>query len=82
MAIQIDYDGDDIGRLYLEDIGKRTDNPRNRGLDQYINPGDTITVPATGEVLLSMESGQLSVWSTTDITGFDVSDAPLTITEV
>lgn len=82
MATRIRYNGDDIGTLYLEDIGKRTDNPRNRGLDRYVSHGADITIPSTGEVLISRSTGQLSVWSGTDITGFDVGVAPLTITDV
>lgn len=62
MYVKVAYTGTDIGQLYLGDIGRRTASnvaaPR-RGQDQYINPGETIFLVATSDVLLSMDRGSL-----------------------
>ena len=76
----ITYSGDDIGTLYLEDLGRRTSNPREKGQDRYISSGQAITVVNTSDYLLSLDSGKLSVWTTTSIDGFGTtSSAPLVI---
>jgi len=59
--------GDAVGPIYIGDIGRRLDHPSEleltSGQDQYINPGDTLLVEETGDVLLSADSGMLAMMS-------------------
>lgn len=64
----IQYNGTDVGALYLEDIQQRSQLGAGRqriiGQDIVINSGDVIGVVNTGEVLMSEEKGILKRFST------------------
>ena len=58
----------DVGQLYLADVGRRNSlgggvSIYGYGQDQYINPGDTIELVATSQVLLSIDRGMLKTFS-------------------
>ena len=59
--------GDSVGPVYIGDIGRRLDFPgtleESKGQDQYIQPGETVEVQETGEVLLSAAMGTLKLMS-------------------
>ena len=57
-----------VGQLYLADVGRRNSlgggaSIYGYGQDQYINPGETIELIATSQVLLSMDRGMLKTFS-------------------
>lgn len=54
--------GQSVGAIYLGDIGRRMDRLGTEealGQDFYLNPGDTVQIVETGDVLLSVASGDL-----------------------
>lgn len=58
----------DVGQLYLADIGRRNSlgggvSIYGYGQDQYINPGETIELVATSQVLLSIDRGMLKTFA-------------------
>ena len=58
----------DVGQLYLADVGRRNSlgggaSIYEYGQDQYINPGETIELVATSQVLLSIDRGMLKTFS-------------------
>jgi len=58
----------DVGQLYLADVGRRNSlgggvSIYGYGQDQYINPGETIELVATSQVLLSIDRGILKTFS-------------------
>lgn len=58
--------GDSVGAIYLGDIGRKLDHVGTLeylGQDFYLNPGDTVLVEETGEVLLSASIGALKTFS-------------------
>lgn len=67
----VTYSGVDIGRIYLEDIGKRSQLGGGEqfviGQDTYINPGETVGLVNTNAVLTSAEFGTLKKFSTPSV---------------
>ena len=58
----IKYDGTDVGRVYLRDIGQRNQLGGGKGIytlgqDQYISYGGDATLTSTSDVMLSATSG-------------------------
>ena len=64
----VSYVGTDIGKVYIEDIGKRKQlgggDQFVKGQDIVIEHGDTIALVNSGNVLVSSELGILKTWST------------------
>lgn len=64
----VTYGGVDVGRIYLEDIGKRSQLGGGEqfviGQDTYISHGETIGLVNTNAVLTSAEFGTLKKFST------------------
>jgi len=63
-TVIVRYDGTDVGRVYLGDIGMRNQLGGGRGLyvlgqDRYISHGQDATFVKTGDVLLSTYQGQI-----------------------
>lgn len=63
-----------VGQLYLADVGRRNSlgggaSIYEYGQDQYINPGETIQLVATSQVLLSIDRGILYTYSHGDFAG-------------
>ena len=57
-----------VGQLDLADVGRRNSlgggvSIYGYGQDQYINPGQTISLVATSQVLLSIDRGMLKTFS-------------------
>jgi hypothetical protein len=57
-----------VGQLYLADVGRRNSlgggaSIYGYGQDRYINPGETIQLVATSQVLLSIDRGMLKTFS-------------------
>lgn len=57
-----------VGKLYLSDVGRRNslgggESIYGYGQDQYINPGQTVNLVATSQVLLSIDRGMLKAFS-------------------
>jgi len=57
-----------VGQLYLADVGRRVGlgggvSIYEYGQDRYLNPGDTIELVATSQVLLSIDRGMLKTYS-------------------
>jgi len=72
--IEVEHKDIGLGQLYLPDIGRRNSlgggvSIYEHGQDRYINPGDTITLVATSQVLLSIDRGTLKTYSTGDFAG-------------
>ena len=68
MSTIVTYDGTDIGRIYLKDIGQRNQLGGGKGIythgqDQYISSGEDATLVSTGDVLMSVASGVLKTYS-------------------
>lgn len=67
--VEITHTGStDVGQLYLADVGRRNSlgggvSIYGYGQDQYINPGQTIELVATSQVLLSIDRGMLKTFS-------------------
>jgi len=82
--IRIQYNGTNVGKIYLSDIEKRLglggaqEGNYKGGQDQYIIWGETVILEKTGDVLMSLASGVLKYHSTDDATVFPTG-APLTI---
>ena len=58
-----------VGQLYLADVGRRyglggSGSIYEYGQDLYINPGETKTLVATSQVLLSIDRGMIDTFST------------------
>lgn len=58
------YSGTNYGRVYLNDVGGRNQLGSGLGIyhlgqDQYINPGQTLVLQTTGDVLLSKARGRI-----------------------
>jgi len=77
----VSYDGIDLGAVYLEDIGKRSQLGGGEqfeiGQDIVINSGDSIALVNSGDVLLSLEKGTLNEYGPTGMGGqggFSFSD--------
>lgn len=69
MATVVKYDGTDIGRIYLRDVGQR--NQLGGGLsifrygqDRYISYGQDATFIDTGDVLMSKDRGVIKTYET------------------
>jgi len=63
-----------IGQLYLADVGRRNSlgggaSIYEYGQDRYLNPGDTIQLVATSQVLLSIDRGILKTFSSGEFLG-------------
>ncbi len=72
--VEIVHNDIGLGQLYLPDVGRRNSlgggvSIYEHGQDQYINPGDTIELVATSQVLLSIDRGTLKTFSTGDFAG-------------
>lgn len=64
----VNYDGTDIGPIYLKDIGQRNQLGGGRGIytigqDRYIDYGGDATFVSTSDVMLSATSGVLKTFS-------------------
>jgi len=58
----VQYDGTDVGKVYLKDIGQRHQLGGGQGVytigqDQYINYGGDATFLSTSDVMLSATNG-------------------------
>lgn len=58
----VQYDGTDVGKIYLRDIGQRNQLGGGKGVyvigqDQYLTKGADATFLSTSEVMLSATSG-------------------------
>lgn len=58
----VQYDGTDVGKIYLRDIGQRNQLGGGKGIfvigqDQYLDYGSDATLLSTSEVMLSATSG-------------------------
>jgi len=63
-----------LGQVYLADVGRRNSlgggvSIYEYGQDRYLNPGDTIQLVATSQVLLSVDRGILNRFSSGAYTG-------------
>lgn len=66
--VEITHNGAGVGQLYLADVGRRYSlgggvSLFEYGQDKYINPGDTIQLVATSQVLMSIDRGMLKTFS-------------------
>lgn len=66
--VEITHNGLGVGQLYLADVGRRYSlgggvSLYEYGQDKYINPGDTIQLVATSQVLMSIDRGMLKTFS-------------------
>jgi pSer/pThr/pTyr-binding forkhead associated (FHA) protein len=72
--VEIVHNDVNLGQIYLSDVGRRNSlgggvSIYEHGQDQYLNPGDTIELVATSQVLLSIDRGVLKTFSTGDNAG-------------
>jgi len=73
--VQVTHNGtNSVGQLYLADVGRRNSlgggvSIYEYGQDQYLNPGDTIELVATSQVLLSIDRGILYTFSSGNYAG-------------
>lgn len=72
--VEITHNDAGLGQLYLSDVGRRNSlgggvSIYEHGQDQYLNPGETIELVATSQVLLSIDRGVLHTFSTGDYAG-------------
>ena len=73
--VQITHNGTaGVGQLYLADVGRRVGlgggvSIYEYGQDRYLNPGDTIELVATSQVLLSIDRGILKTYSSGSFAG-------------
>jgi hypothetical protein len=72
--IEITHNELGLGQLYLSDVGRRNSlgggvSIYEHGQDKYLNPGETIQLVATSQVLLSLDRGVLNTFSTGDYAG-------------
>jgi len=63
-----------IGQLYLSDVGRRNSlgggvSIYEHGQDRYINPGATVELVATSQVLLSIDRGVINTYNSGDFAG-------------
>jgi len=87
--LRIQYTGTNVGKIYLNDIGKRYqlgggqegDYYNHSGQDRYIIWGETLVLQKSGEVLSSWADGILKYFSTESSSTAFTNGAPLTITE-
>lgn len=69
MATIVKYDGTDVGRVYLGDVGQRHQLGGGKGLyslgqDRYLSKGQDATFVSTGDVLLSADRGRIKKMQT------------------
>ena len=82
--IRIQYNGTNVGKIYLSDIEKRLglggaqEGNYGGGQDQYIIWGETVILQKTGDVLMSVASGIIKYYSTANTAVFPTG-APLTV---
>jgi len=82
--IRIRYNGTNIGKIYLSDVEKRlalggsVEGNYRGGQDQYIIWGETVVLQKSGNVLMSLASGNLKYYSTANASIYPTG-APLTI---
>ena len=67
-TVVVNYNGTNVGRIYLDDIGQRNQLGGGKGLytlgqDQYISYGSDATLVGTSDVYLSATSGRLKKYS-------------------
>ncbi|MDB4330382.1 hypothetical protein N9948_01530 [bacterium] len=72
--VEITHNDTGLGQLYLSDVGRRNSlgggvSIYEHGQDTYLNPGDTIELVATSQVLLSIDRGVLKTFSSGDFAG-------------
>jgi hypothetical protein len=73
--VEITHNGTNgLGQVYLSDVGRRNSlgggvSVYEHGQDQYLNPGETIQLVATSQVLLSIDRGVLKTFSSGDFSG-------------
>ena len=72
--VEITHNENGLGQVYLSDVGRRNSlgggvSIYEHGQDTYLNPGDTIQLVATSQVLLSIDRGVLKTYSTGDFAG-------------
>lgn len=82
--IRLQYNGTNVGKIYLSDIEKRLglggaqEGNYKGGQDQYIIWGETVVLQKTGDVLMSVASGIIKYYSTANTAVFPTG-APLTV---
>jgi hypothetical protein len=64
MPTIVKYDGTDIGRIYLGDVGQRNQLGTGKGIysygqDRYLSYGQDATFVTTSDVMMSLASGRL-----------------------
>jgi hypothetical protein len=87
--LRIVYNGTNIGKIYLSDIGKRYglggdmegDYTSGTGQDRFIIWGETVILNKSGTVLRSWASGVLKFFSTAASSTSFINGAPLTIND-
>lgn len=75
----VQYDGTDVGKVYLRDIGQRNQLGGGKGIyvigqDQYLASGGDATFLSTSEVMLSSTSGVIKKFE--DTGSFTVTITP------
>jgi hypothetical protein len=65
----VQYDGTDVGKIYLRDVGQRNQLGGGKGIfvegqDQYITAGGDATFISTSDVMLSATSGVIKSFET------------------
>lgn len=65
----VQYDGTDVGKIYLRDVGQRNQLGGGKGIfvigqDQYLAYGSDATFLSTSDVMLSATSGVIKNFET------------------
>jgi len=72
--VRITHADNGLGQVYLSDVGRRNSlgggvSIYEHGQDQYLNPGDSVDLVATSQVLLSIDRGVIKTFSSGDFAG-------------
>lgn len=72
--VEITHNDTGLGQIYLSDVGRRNSlgggvSVYENGQDCYLNPGETIELVATSQVLLSIDRGVLKKFSSGEHAG-------------
>lgn len=73
--VRITHNGtNNVGQLYLADVGRRNSlgggaSIYEYGQDQYLNPGESVDLVATSQVLLSIDRGIIYTYSHGEFAG-------------
>jgi len=87
--LKLVYNGTNIGKIYLSDIGKRYglgggvegDYSDGAGQDRFIIWGETVILDKSGTVLRSWTSGVIKFFSTAASSASFINGAPLTVSD-